>query len=217
MIGYLKGDLLENTECKLLVVVSSGVNGGQVGYAVSVPQNDSYRNLPVGQSIELFVHTHVREDALDLFGFQTRVEKDIFITLLSVTGIGPKGALGILSKMEPSALIRAIAEEDRDSLTAMPGIGKKTADRIVLELADSIRKKWEAGTFSPSEVRNPARLRAKPAYSAEGHVFRDAKAALIGLGYRDQDAQVMINRVMAEDDPPKRVEEVIRTALRQPL
>src|SRR5690606_11499818 len=99
MIGYLKGRILEHAHGKMLVVLGSGeaAEPGAAGYLVFVPQSLTYANLAPGQVVELFVHSHVREDAFDLFGFSTRGEKELFLCLLSVNGIGPKGALGILS------------------------------------------------------------------------------------------------------------------------
>ena len=115
-----------------------------VGYSVNVPRNSQYELLPNGKVIELFIHTHVREDQLDLYGFATKSEKELFLTLLSVNGIGPKGALSILSGADTSQLVQAIIEGDKALLTKLPGVGKKTAERMVLELSDSLRKKMDA-------------------------------------------------------------------------
>src|SRR3954454_8889373 len=134
MIGYLRGEVLEHTEGRMLFLVAG------VGYAVSVPTRSSYFSFAPGFATDLHIHTHVREDALDLYGFSSRVEKEIFLTLLTVNGVGPKMALGILSRVEPDELIRAVVEGDKDSLTRVPGIGKKTAERVVLELSDKMRK-----------------------------------------------------------------------------
>ena len=224
MIGYLRGEVLENTEGALLVLIGRDGAYSGVGYSVSVPQGPAYLNFLPGKQIELFVHTHVREDALDLYGFATRAEKEIFLTLLGVNGIGPKVAMAILTKVEPVTLIQAILESDSAALTRIPGIGKKTAERLILELADKIRKKMESGAFGgmsssvaggtgrvqplKSAVSSGARLAVSP--------FDDAKDALVGLGYREQDATALLNRILAEaDTPPKKAEDLVRSALRQ--
>ncbi|MCM2324753.1 MAG: Holliday junction branch migration protein RuvA [Oligoflexia bacterium] len=214
MIGYLRGEIREHADGKLLLLVQDSV-----GYALAVPQSPAYLDFLPGKVVEVFVHTHVREDALDLYGFATKPEKELFLTLLSVTGIGPKGALGILSGMETGQLIQAIIEGDREALTAVPGIGKKTADRVVLELAEPLRKKLESGGFGGLKATSPApgaKGKASGAPAELRGVFGDAKAALIGLGYREAEVSALLNRVMAESEkPPAKAEELIRAALRQ--
>lgn len=213
MIGFLRGEILENNDNKLLLLT----NG--VGYAVSVPQSAEYGGLLPGKNLDLYIYTHVREDALDLFGFSTKLEKDLFLSLLSVNGIGPKVAMGILSRVESSTLINAILEGDKESLTQIPGIGKKTAERVVLELADPIRKKVEAGILSVAQKTHESRSSSsRPTYAGTGvsGVLGDAKAALIGLGYREHEVTGLLNRIMAEmETPPGRAEDLVRTALRQ--
>ncbi|MCM2276954.1 MAG: Holliday junction branch migration protein RuvA [Oligoflexia bacterium] len=206
MIGYLRGQVLEHEDGKLLVLVQSAV-----GYAVAVPQSSGYLGFLPGKSVELYVYTHVREDALDLYGFATKAEKELFLTLLGVTGIGPKGALSILSGMEAEQLIQAIIAGDRAALTAVPGIGKKIAERVVLELAEPLRKKFGEVVTSGPKAR-PGQQAAKP----EDGIFGDAKSALIGLGYREVEITALLNRVLAEAQPrPAKAEDLIRTALRQ--
>jgi Holliday junction DNA helicase RuvA len=197
------------------------VNG--VGYSVSVPGSPSYLSVLPGQTTELYIHTHVREDALDLFGFTTRTEKEIFLTLLTVNGVGPKSAMGILTRVNPDDLIRAVVEGDTDSLTKIPGIGKKTAERVVLELGDKLRKKLEAGDFAGSKTKltSPSLKGGTGALfagieKAKNAVFNDAKEALVGLGYREQDVSALLQRVISEsENPPQHAEELVKTALRQ--
>ncbi len=209
MIGYLKGEVFEHVDGRALVVT------GGVGYAVSVPQSPSYLSLAAGKSVELFIHTHVREDALDLYAFASKTEKELFLTLLGVGGIGPKVALGILSKVEPGDLIRALLEGDKDALTQIPGVGKKTAERMVLELADPLRKKVDAGAFGTAGA--PAGAVTKGGAVAKGgaSVFRDAKDALAGLGYREQEISAALNKLMEEGPKPARVEDLVRSALQR--
>ncbi len=217
MIGYLKGRILDVADGKLLVALPMGANGeGSIGYSVSIPQSAAYGLLAAGAQVELFVYTHVREDALDLFGFTTKAEKDLFLTLLGVNGIGPKGALAIVSGMNPDDLIRAIIEGDTARLTKTPGIGKKTAERMVLELADPLRKKLAGGTFKTSSATAPAGasardVGAKPATSG----YLDALDALVGLGYREGDASTLLKRLAAESDKPRTAEDLIKSALKE--
>ncbi|MBC7690343.1 MAG: Holliday junction branch migration protein RuvA [Methylotenera sp.] len=213
MIGYLAGRVLEHVDGKMIVVLPSAE--GAVGYQVLVPHSAAYGAWSPGKSIELFIYTHVREDSLDLYGFSTREEKELFLTLLTVNGIGPKGGLGILSKVDPAQLIQAILTGDKESLTAIPGIGKKTAERVVLELADPLRKKVDAGSFGKISSGGGAgsTSKADPAFLAGSAVLKDAKDALIGLGYREQDVLVLLKRVNESKSPPKKVEDVIRMAL----
>jgi Holliday junction DNA helicase RuvA len=163
----------------------------------------------------------VREDALDLFGFASKLEKDIFLTLLTVNGIGPKGAMGILSKVDTNTLIGAILDGDKDTLVAIPGVGKKTAERVVLELADPIRKKVEAGLLTVASKTPESRgmsSYSRPATAGTGvqSILGDAKAALIGLGYREHEVTGLLNRIIAEmETPPGKAEDLVRSALRQ--
>ena len=149
VIGYLNGKFLEIQDGKAVVIPS----GSGIGYSVSLPFSSRYEELHTGAQAELWVYSHVREDAFDLYGFLSREEKEIFLTLLTVNGIGPKGALGILSKVEIPTLVAAILEGDQETLTEIPGIGKKTAERVVVELRDSLRKKAENGTLPAEWLR----------------------------------------------------------------
>ena len=223
MIGYLSGVILDYSPGNVLVGV--GESGARVGYSVCVPCLSAYDAWGVGSRIELFVHTHVREDALDLYGFASRAEKELFLTLLTVNGIGPKGAMNFLSKAETEQLVQAILEEDKATLVQIPGIGKKTAERVVLELADPLRKKVAAGILSLPGTKASARLadsskRSNPSLTLKSGktaspLVRDACDALLGLGYREGDALQLIERVLESmDQPPLKVEELIRGALR---
>ncbi len=225
MIGYIRGEILESSCGKVLIGMGSDAHG-MVGYLVSVPQGAHYEALRMGQVIELYIYPHIREDAFDLFGFNSRMEKDLFMTLLSVNGIGPKSALGILSAVDPSLLIEAIVSGDQVFLTKIPGIGKKTAERVVVELRDSVREKVDAGGFlSLTQGKSTASaaigVTAFPGTSGfqaskEFEIFRDAKAALLTLGYREQDVQPLLKRVLEESEPRfQRAEELIQSALRQ--
>ena len=219
MIGYLKGSVVDQGDGRLVVGV--GAEGGLVGYTVLVPSTPRYTLLPSGSTVELHVHTHVREERLDLFGFMTKLERELFLILLAVTGIGPKVALSVISGAETDEVIDAIVVRNRDFLTALPGVGKKTADRIVLELADTLNKKIEQGVFGIGRAK-PGSAAAAGAVAiplgSGAALMRDAKDALLGLGFREQDVVLQLNRLLAEADdagePRPRPEDLVKSALR---
>lgn len=225
MIGYLRGQVLESMDGKVLILASSESSGAGVGYQVTVPTGPSTLSLVPGKVAELFIYTHVREDALELYGFPTRVEKELFLSLLSVNGVGPKAAMGLLSRIECHSLIHAVLEGDREALTRVPGIGKKTAERVVFEAADLIRKKMEAGVFGNALPVRSSGASSRATTSSDGPaggawaamaIFRDARDALVELGYREQEVSALLNRLLSDaPSPPSRVEDLVRTALKE--
>jgi Holliday junction DNA helicase RuvA len=162
MIGYLKGTV-QLADVDAVIVVCGGV-----GYRVLLPLPDLARLSRPGSEAELFIHTHVREDAIVLFGFTARDGLALFERLLSVSGVGAKTALALLSGLDADALVRAIAEGDEARLTKIPGVGKKTAQRIILELADKLAKQSLSSVTSGK---------------AAGPVD-DLRSALANLGYK---------------------------------
>ena len=165
MIAYLRGRILEKHPNRLIVDVSG------VGYDVFVPLSTFYGLGEPGAELTLRIHTHVREDALTLYGFATVLEQDLFERLIGVSGIGPKLALAVLSGMEPPELVRAIERGDVARLTSIPGVGKKTSERIVLELKDRL-------------PRVPAAAIEAGVRPAGGPDLRDdVLSALVNLGY----------------------------------
>ena len=164
MIAQLRGRIVEKQPNRIVV----DVNG--VGYDVLVPLSTFYGLGESGAEIALRIHTHVREDALLLYGFATRLEQELFERLISVSGIGPKVALAVLSGIEPAELIRAIHQADLARLTAIPGVGKKTSERIVLELKDRLPRVEHTPAHDGSSVQ-PSALRD------------DVLSALMNLGY----------------------------------
>jgi Holliday junction DNA helicase RuvA len=164
VIAYLRGRLFDKQPNRIVIDV------GGVGYDLAVPLSTFYGLGETGTEIALRVHTHVREDALSLFGFATRLEQDLFERLIGISGIGPKVALAVLSGIEPRELMRAIELGDLGRLTAIPGVGKKTAERIVLELKDRLPK---AQFVEPGSDAVPAPSALKD----------DVLSALINLGY----------------------------------
>jgi Holliday junction DNA helicase RuvA len=165
VIAYLRGRILEKHPNRLVV----DVNG--VGYDVFVPLSTFYGLGDAGSEIVLRVHTHVREDALALYGFATALEQDLFERLISISGIGPKLALAVLSGIEPLELMRAIERGDVARLTNIPGVGKKTSERIVLELKDRLPRVQAAAAAADATVAEPSTVRD------------DVLSALVNLGY----------------------------------
>jgi Holliday junction DNA helicase RuvA len=164
LIAFLRGTILEKHPNRIVVDVSG------VGYEVFVPLSTFYGLGDAGANVAVRIHTHVREDALLLYGFATLLEQELFERLIGVSGIGPKVALAVLSGIEPQELIRAIERGDHGRLTAIPGVGKKTSERIVLELKDRLPRP------------QPAAIAAGAA--PEAPVMRDdVISALVNLGY----------------------------------
>jgi Holliday junction DNA helicase RuvA len=178
MIAHLKGVLFKKTTQSIIIDV------GGVGYEVSVPLSTFYSLPETDESVSLQIHTHVKDDSLTLFGFNTSLEKALFLMLVSVSGIGPKLSVNILSGMGPQDLLEAIAHGDAIRLQAIPGIGKKTAERIALELKDRASKALGEMDISPIPVsRGKDRV-----------IIEDALSALMNLGYSPKSARVAIER-----------------------
>jgi len=164
VIAHLKGRILEKQPHRIVIDV------GGVGYEVFVPLSTFYELGEAGGDVALRIQTHVREDALLLYGFATRLEQELFQRLIGISGIGPKVALAVLSGIETPDLIRAIERSDVARLTAIPGVGKKTAERMVLELKDRLPVV-------------PGAVAAVSAVGAASSLRDDLLSALINLGY----------------------------------
>lgn len=194
MIAFLHGRIFEKHPNRIIV----DVNG--VGYDVAVPLSTFYGLGDAGSSIALRIHTHVREDALSLFGFATQLELELFERLISVSGIGPKVALAVLSGIEPADLTSAIRRGDLARLTAIPGIGKKTSERIVLELKDRLPKTDHTA--------------APDAAAVESSSLRDdVLSALMNLGYHRPLAEKAIDKAITASAGD--FEQTLRQALRE--
>jgi Holliday junction DNA helicase RuvA len=164
------------------------VNG--VGYEVTIPVTTFYVLGEIGSDVSLKIHTHVREDALLLYGFATPRDKELFLKLISVSGIGPKVAITMLSGMQAPELITAIQKNDLGRLTAIPGVGRKTAERVVVELRDKL------GKINLAEEE----LAAMPeSTAADLTIQEDTIAALIALGYPKPIAEKSVSAAMRED------------------
>ena len=197
MIALLTGRLAFKAPTHLALDVQG------VGYEVFIPLS-TYYNLPnVHDSLSLSIHTHVREDAIQLFGFSTQQEKDAFVLLLTVSGIGPKSALGILSALPVSDLVSAIQAADVEKLETVPGIGKKSAGRLVLELKDKVTRLHPGLT---PVTGTAARV--------QDDIFEDALSALTNLGYRAADAKEALKFVRKSRAAPLSLQELIRETLK---
>ena len=192
MIAHLRGRLLSKTP-QTAVVEAAGV-----GYEVTI-SIPTFTALPAeGNEVALLVYTHVREDALALFGFTTATEKRLFEKLLSISGIGPKLAITVLSGLPPERLIAAIHGHDHATLTRIPGVGKKTAERIVLELKDKLQELASAGAAARSSTP----------------VSEDVLSALVNLGYQRPVAQKGVEAAIARDpEAGKDFETLFRAAM----
>lgn len=182
MIGYLRGRVLEKRPNRVILEVQG------VGYDVCIPVSTYYQMPDPPAEVQLHIHTHVREDALALYGFRTPGEKKLFEKLMSVSGIGPKLAITVLSGLEAPELIRAIQSNDLAKLTHIPGVGKKTAERMVLELRDKLADVEAEGALAA----------AAPGGLSPEH--EDVLSALLNLGYQRGQAERAVSRA-AEKQP----------------
>lgn len=193
MIGHLTGRLLRKSPQEAVV----DVNG--VGYRVLIPVSTFYRLGEVGSEASLLIHTHVREDALALFGFESPGERALFERLIEVAGVGPKLAVNILSGIEAADLVDALRGGDLARLTRIPGVGRKTAERLVLELKDKMP------ALAPSAEA--------PAVAGSAPSKADLLSALANLGYSRNEAEKGVDRALREE-PSGRFEDLLRLSLR---
>jgi len=196
VIAHLSGRLLEKHPNRLVVDVHG------VGYDVQVPLSTFYEMAEPGADVSLKVHTHVREDQIALFGFGSQLELELFERLIAVGGIGPKLALAALSGLEPTDLVRAVRTSDIARLSSVPGIGRKTAERICLELKDKM----------PAAA--PAAGAAVPVLSEGDELRTDLLSALVNLGYQRHGAERVVDRALKEAGSQPVFEQVLKQALR---
>jgi len=197
MIAHLQGRLLEKHPNRVIVDV------GGVGYEVHVPLSTFYGLGEPGAGISLRIHTHVREDALALYGFATPLELQIFERLIATSGIGPKLALAVLSGIEPAELVAAVRHGDVARLTAIPGVGKKTAERIGLELKDRL-----------PDLLPPGDAAGSAASQAAGSLRGDLLSALVNLGYHRPLAERAVEAALRTGGD-RSFEETLKQALRE--
>jgi Holliday junction DNA helicase RuvA len=197
MIAHLTGIALRKSTQSVIIE-----NNG-IGYEVIVPLSTFYALPKEDERVNLHIHTHVREDAIILFGFYTPLEKDIFLMLISVSGIGPKLAINILSGIGPDELLEAMAHGDALRLQAIPGVGKKTAERIALELKDkALKARGDSKTF-PTGMP----------HDKDEEVYDDALSALLNLGYPAKSAKRAVEKAITQKKDVT-LEGLIKEALR---
>lgn len=196
MIAFLRGRILDKQPNRIIVDVQG------VGYEVHVPLSTYYDVGDPGADVTLRVHTHVREDALQLYGFLTTLEQQLFERLIATSGIGPKLAVAVLSGIDPSELVAAVQSGDVVRLTAIPGVGRKTAERIVLELKDRL-----AHIVVPADI-------APAADAADERLRDDLLSALLNLGYHRTIAEKAVDATLKTNGAPT-LEQGIRAALRE--
>ncbi|HPC60600.1 MAG TPA: Holliday junction branch migration protein RuvA [Verrucomicrobiota bacterium] len=200
MITFLHGKLVEALPTQVIVEVQG------VGYEVLIPLSSYDKLPPVGHEVRLLTHLVIREDAHLLYGFMSATERDLFRLLINtVSGIGPKIALNILSGISPAAFRGAVANGDVKALTRISGVGKKAAERIVVELRDKIGAAgaWEAAS-------------AQRALSAEDQKLNDGVLALIALGFKQVEAHDAVRQAQQTLGPQATVEDLVRACLRKP-
>jgi Holliday junction DNA helicase RuvA len=198
MIAIINGLLIHKATSSVIV----DANG--VGYRIFVPLTTFYTLPDTNRPVTLHVHTHVRPDAISLFGFGSGSEKDVFELMLSVSGIGPRLAINILSGISAEELIRAISDENLNRLVSIPGVGKKTAERMILELKDKMLK------LSASDI----------VYKDNGDIVifdstkDDALSALINLGYKSHRAREVVDKIVSESPQSLTLDVLLKKALK---
>ncbi len=200
MIGRLKGVLAEKHPPQLLIDV------GGVGYEVEAPMSTFYQLPPLGREVTLYTHLVVREDAHLLFGFATESERRLFRTLIKVNGVGAKLALTILSGISADEFARCVQDGDTASLVRLPGVGKKTAERLVVEMRDRLDDWQLPGTIVATLPGS------EPAATGGNDEVKDAIAALVSLGYKPPEASRLIAKIPTDG---QNSEAIIRAALKQ--
>ena len=203
MIAHLSGTLLSKQATSVIVDVSG------VGYEVTIPLSTFYDLEDAGSNVQLRIYTHVREDTLQLYGFKTARERELFLKIISVSGIGPKLGITLLSGMSADEMIASIRTNNLARLTLIPGVGRKTAERLIVELREKVAE------LSSAQLEEE--LGAKPEVSAEPNedtVRADALSALINLGYQRSSAEKAIDAALSEGGDIT-VESVLRRGLKK--
>ena len=195
MIAFLSGKLISKQANTVIVDV------GGVGYEVMIPLSTFYELGEIGADVQLRIYTSVREDAIQLFGFRTTRERELYLKLISVQGIGPKSGIAMLSGMSGDEIISAIRTDDLARLVTIPGIGRKTAERLVIELRDKVGELSDGSAPRTSASQVPA-----------DSVFDDALSALVNLGYQKNAAEKALQQAV-KDGAEVSVQKLLRAAL----
>ncbi|MEZ5428396.1 MAG: Holliday junction branch migration protein RuvA [Pyrinomonadaceae bacterium] len=187
MIAYLAGKIIEKEANTLILDV------GGVGYEATIPLSTFYELGEPGDDVSLRIYTYVREDTLQLFGFKTLQERELFLKLITVSGIGPKVAVSMLSGMNADEIIAAIRTDNLARLTSIPGVGKKTAERLVIELRDKVATLAAAATGGVSP-----QMDGQSAPVSSNEIYDDAISALVNLGYQRGAAEKALKKAVQE-------------------
>lgn len=190
--------------------VTAIINAGGLGYLVSIPVSTASKLPPNGETVKLHTHTVYREDSQSLYGFSSEDERDFFQLLIEkVSGVGPKVGISMMSKLELPSLISAIANEDATLLAKTPGIGKKTAERVIIELKDKL------GAFARTQNTTPLQglSNSSPTSTSEASSKDDAILALLALGYKHADASKAVSKAIEALGPNTSTEALIKAAL----
>lgn len=203
MIAHLSGTLLSKQATSVILDVAG------VGYEVSIPLSTFYELADPGSNVQLRIYTHVREDALQLYGFKTARERELFLRLISVSGIGPKLGITLLSGMSADEMIASIRTNNLAKLTLIPGVGRKTAERLVMELRDKV------ASLSSADLEEELGARAEAGVTpTEDSIRADALSALLNLGYQRNAAEKAIAGALSEASDVS-VESILRSSLRK--
>jgi len=204
MIAHLSGTLLSKQATSVILDV------GGVGYEITIPVSTFYELEDAGAQVQLRIYTHVREDALQLYGFKTARERELFMRLISVSGIGPKLGITLLSGMSADEMIASIRTNNLGRLTLIPGVGRKTAERLVIELRDKV-----AALSSPQlEEELGAKTAEGTAIPTEDSMRSDVLSALLNLGYQRSSAEKAVTAALDEGGDVS-VESILRRSLRK--
>ncbi len=203
MIGFLRGKLFAKTPPSLVLDVQG------VGYELEAPMTTFYTLPAVGEELTLYTHLVIREDAHSLFGFSTQDDRLLFRSLIKVNGVGPKLALTILSGQSAAEFRRCVDDNDTHALVRLPGVGKKTAERLIIEMRDRLP---DFGTAVSTDAPSSSGAGAAPTKS--GSPKQEAISALCSLGYKPQDAAKMVQTIDVQD---KSCEDIIRLALQSSI
>ncbi len=203
MIGRLHGTLIEKQPPQLLIDVQG------VGYEVQVPMTTVFQLPPLGETVTLLTHFAVSENAQTLYGFYTKKDRELFRTLIKVSGVGPKMALGILSGMDVDQLVRCFMDNNTGALVKVPGVGKKTAERLVVEMRDRL-KDWQMGSSPLAELEAAS---VGGANVSVNDIAGEAESALVALGYKPTEASRLVAAAQ-KDASANTSEDLIRLALR---
>lgn len=202
MISRLKGTLEDKGSGNVIVDVQG------VGYGVNVPETVAQRLPEAGGAVTLMVHTHVREDHITLYGFLSKLEKDVFEILMTASGVGPKLALTILSALDAGQILEAVTTGNKLLFNGISGVGKKTVEKLFVEIREKCEKRLQ---LERGEGAAPARRGA--AAAASGSWVSDLEQALLSLGFRDNDIRLAVRELTSGENTPKDFDSALRSAL----